>query len=369
MNGSRAWYEKDFYKTLGLAEGATADEIKRAYRKLAQKHHPDRNPGDSAAEERMKEVSEAYDVLSDPKKRQEYDQVRRMGAGGFRGFPGGGGGGRVRFEDVPFDLGDMLGDLFGGGRFGGGRGRGPRRGEDLEAEIRVSFEDAMRGVTVPVRVTRDVACPTCGGTGDASGNPQICPRCNGSGSIGEEQGLFSFVRPCPQCGGNGRIIKDPCKTCRGSGTVRRSEEVRVRIPAGIADGARVRARGKGMSGGGGGPGGDLYVTVRVAPHPLFGRRDGDLTLTVPITFPEAALGTELKVPTLDGSVRLKIPAGTQSGRTFRLRGRGAPRPKGGAGDLMVTVNVIVPEKLSKKEKEFVEKLGETQRAPREQLGV
>jgi molecular chaperone DnaJ len=362
MNG-HPWLEKDFYKVLGVSEGATAEEIKRAYRKLAQKHHPDRNPGDKQAEERMKQASEAYDVLSDQKKRGEYDQLRRLAAGGFRGFRPGAGG--VRVEDLPFDLGDLFGEFF-----GGAGGRGPRRGVDLETEVSLSFEDAVRGATVPVRVTRGAACGACGGTGARDGRTRTCPTCGGRGTVGDDQGLFSFLRPCGACGGAGRIVDDPCSRCRGSGVARRAEEVRVRIPAGIADGARVRVRGRGEAGRGGGPAGDLYVSVRVAPHSVFGRRDGDLTLTLPVTFAEAALGTQLTVPTLDGAVRLKIPAGTQSGQTLRVRGKGAPRPRGAQGDLLVTVQVVVPRKVSKEEKEIIERLAEKQRtSPRAHLGV
>jgi len=382
LNGSRAWFEKDFYKVLGVAENATADEIKRAFRKLARQYHPDKNPGDKASEEKMKEISEASDVLSDPKKRAEYDQVRQAvkagyGAGGFGGGFGGQGGPfgpnvRVEGFDVG-DLGDLFGGLFGaraGAGFGGQR-RGPARGDDLETEVRVSFEDAIEGATVPIKVTRDAPCSTCGGNGAEPGSTiETCSQCGGSGTVGDNQGVFSFVRACPRCGGSGRLVTNPCHTCRGSGVQRRREEIKVRIPTGVRDGARIRVRGRGTAAGPGGQPGDLYVVVHVQPHPLFGRNGDDLTLTVPVTFPEAALGAQVKVPTLEEPVTLKIPAGTQSGKTFRVRGRGAPKRKGGRGDLLATVNVVVPDKLNKKEKEMLEQFAEAHRAaPREDLGV
>lgn len=366
MNGSRAWLERDFYKVLGVPEIASAEEIKRAYRKIAREHHPDRNPGDHAAEERMKDASEAYDVLSDSAKRTEYDKVRRMAASGFTASPGGFRSG-VRFDDgTGVDLGDLLGDLLGGRGFGpAGRAR---RGADLETEVRIEFADAIHGVTVPVHVERDVACRTCGGTGSRSGAAPVCTTCGGSGATGDDQGLFSFMRTCPACGGAGRLVTDPCRTCRGSGAVRTTEELKIRIPAGVTDGARIRARGRGRSGRGGA--GDLSIRVSVAPHPLFGRRGSDLTITVPVTFSEAALGAEIEVPTLEDAVRLRIPAGTQSGRTFRVRGRGAPKPKGGRGDLLATVQVRVPEKLSKKGRELLEQFAKVEpAAPRAPRGV
>jgi len=378
LNGSRAWFEKDFYKVLGVPETATADEIKRAFRKLARQYHPDKNPGDKAAEEKMKEISEASDVLSDPKKRAEYDEVRRAvkagGPGGFGGGfggPGGPFGGNVRVEGINVeDLGDLFGGLF-GARGGGRAPRGPARGDDLETEVRVTFEDAIDGATVPIKLTRDAPCATCGGSGAEPGSTiETCPQCGGSGTVGDNQGFFSFVRACPRCGGSGRLVANPCHTCRGSGVQRRREEIKVRIPAGVRDGARIRVRGRGAAAGPGGQPGDLYVVVRVEPHPLFKRTNDDLTLTVPITYPEAALGAQVKVPTLEEPVTLKIPAGTQNGKTFRVRGRGAPKRKGGRGDLLATVNVVVPEKLSKKEKEMLEQFAEAHRAsPRENLGV
>jgi molecular chaperone DnaJ len=386
LNGSRAWFEKDFYKVLGVAESASAEEIKRAFRKLARQYHPDRNPNDKAAEEKMKEISEASDVLSDPKKRAEYDEVRRAvkagyGPGGFGGGPGGGFGpggpfGNVRVEGFDVgDLGDLFGGLFGGrGGFGDAR-RGPVRGDDLETEVHVSFEDAVDGATVPIKLTRDAPCATCLGSGAEPGsNVETCPQCGGAGTVGDNQGMFSFVRACPKCGGAGRIITNPCHTCRGSGVQRRKEELKVRIPAGVRDGARIRVRGRGAAGRGtpGSPAqaGDLYVVVHVARHEVFGRQGDDLTLALPITFTEAALGAQVKVPTLEAPVTLKIPAGTQNGKTFRVKGRGGPKRKGGNGDLLVTVNVVVPEKLNKKEREMLEQFAEAHEAdPRSRLGV
>jgi molecular chaperone DnaJ len=381
MNGDvrREWFEKDYYKVLGLPKNATAADIKKGYRKLAQKYHPDANPGNRDAEERFKEISAAHDVLGDPEKRKQYDQVRDMaasGVGGFGGFGGPGpGGGRVRWEGIPYDdLGD-IGDLFsvftGRGR-GRGRGRTEARGADLETEVQVSFEEAMDGTTIPLRIQGPAPCPTCGGSGAEPGtNPTTCPACGGTGSVAVNEGFFSISRPCPECRGSGRIVEHPCHECGGSGNVRRGREFSVRIPAGVRDGARIRLGGRGEAGPAGARAGDLFVTVRVAPHRLFGRKDSDLTLELPVSFAEAALGTNLKVPTLNGQVTLKIPAGTPSGKTFRVRGKGVPRPKkGAAGDLLVTVKVDVPKRLTKEEKELLARLQEAQKeSPRRGLGV
>ncbi len=363
MNGSQAWIEKDFYKILGIAESASTDEIKRAYRKLARTHHPDRNPGDRKAEERMKEISEAADVLGDQKKRTEYDQIRRTAASG--GFGGGGRwGGRVNSED----FGDLFSNLFGGG-FGRQGGRQAARGGDLETALRLSFDDAMNGVTIPVNLSRDAPCQICGGSGAKPGtNITSCAQCGGSGVVGDDQGYFSFQRTCSRCGGSGRAVEKPCSTCRGRGATKRNEEIRVRIPAGVRDGTRIRVRGRGEAGAG--APGDLYVVVGVDPHPLFRRNGDDLQVVVPVTFPEAALGAEVKVPTLNGPVTVRVPEGTQSGRTFRVKGRGAPKIRGGYGDLMATVQITVPEKLSSKEKDALKRFAELHDSdPRENLGV
>jgi molecular chaperone DnaJ len=385
MNGDvrREWFEKDYYQVLGVAKNASQAEIKKAYRKLAQKYHPDANPNDKAAEDRFKEISAAYDVVGDEDKRKRYDEVREMassgfGGGGFPGggfpgggFPGGGfpGGQRVRVEDLG-DLGDLFGGLFGGG---GRRSRGraqARRGADLETEVRVSFEDAMAGTTVPVRIDGPAPCPRCGGSGAEPGtSPTTCPQCGGDGQVQVNQGFFAVSQPCPTCHGTGRIVPTPCTQCHGSGSVRRTRSFQVKIPAGVKDGARIRLSGRGEPGGPGAGPGDLFVVVRVATHRLFARKGNDLTVAVPVTFAEAALGANVSVPTLDGPVTLKVPGGTQSGQTFRIRGKGAPR-KGGHGDLLVTVNVDVPKRLSREEKQLLKQLQDAEKeSPRRRLGV
>ena len=347
----REWFEKDYYKVLGVSDKATDKEIKAAYRKLSKQYHPDAAGGN---EERFKEISAAFDVIGDAEKRKEYDEVRRLGpmSGMFGGGSPGGGGNPFTGFTQTFridDLSDLLGGVVGGrrGRAGGG-GRtatGPRRGDDLEAELHLSFDDAVTGVETTVNVTSDAACSTCGGTGAAPGtSPVICPACGGRGVRDENQGLFSFSQPCRDCKGTGMKVETPCHDCRGSGIVHRPRRVKVRIPAGVQDGQRIRIKGRGGVGANGGPAGDLYVTVHVGGHRVFGRRGEDLTITVPITFAEAALGATVRVPTLDGAVTLRIPAGTPSGKTFRVRGRGAPTPSG-AGDLLVTVEVAVPANM------------------------
>jgi molecular chaperone DnaJ len=384
VNGDvrREWFEKDYYQTLGVPKNASVAEIKKKYRKLAQQYHPDANPGNQEAEERFKEISAAYEVLSDAEKRKQYDEVREMaasgfGAGGFGGPGSGGGGRRVRYEGFPGggfegfgDIDDLLGGMFGGGR--SSRASRQARGADLQTEVRIGFDEAMRGTTVPLRIEGPAQCPTCHGSGAKPGtSPKTCPVCGGSGTVAASQGVFSIARPCPECHGRGQVIEDPCPTCHGSGTVRRTREFSVRIPPGVKDGARIKVAGRGEPGPLGSPPGDLYVAVRVEPHRLFGRRDSDLTLEVPVTFAEAALGAEVPIPTLNGTVKLKVPAGTPSGKTFRIRGKGAPKPKGkGHGDLLATVKVEVPGKLSKEERELLSKLREIQReSPRARLGV
>src|SRR5947209_8006892 len=370
MAPQREWFEKDYYKVLGVPQAATDTEIRRAYRKLAKQNHPDANPG---KEERFKEISAAYDVLSDAGKRKEYDEIRRLGpmaaaGAGGGGFPGGAGGpggpGASTFNVRTENLGDLFGDIL--GRFGGGGGApggrarttttAGQRGEDLEAELHLSFLDALNGVTTTVNVTSEATCTTCHGSGAAPGTtPIVCSRCGGRGVVSDNQGLFSFSRACPQCGGRGMVVETPCPTCAGSGVEVRPRQVKVRVPAGVDDGQRIRVKGRGGPGRGGGPAGDLWVTVRVAPHDMFGRKGRNLTLTVPITFAEAALGASVAVPTLDGSVVLRVPPGTRSGRTFRVKGRGVADEKG-AGDLLVTVEVAVPTKLSAAEREAIEAL-------------
>jgi molecular chaperone DnaJ len=352
MEPQREWFEKDYYAVLGVAADADERTIKRAYKDLARKLHPDQNPGDAAAEERFKEVSAAYDVLGDGEKRVAYDEVRRMVASGVG--PGGGVGG---FDFGDFAAGDSVFSEFLGGLFGAGRGRrprgGPQRGRDLETELTLDFDDAAHGITTTVRFTADATCSTCDGNGAKPGTqPQLCGQCQGSGNIAVNQGPFSFSQVCPTCAGRGVIITDPCPTCRGRGVEVRSREVKVRVPAGVADGQRIRVKGRGAAGDRGGPAGDLYVVVHVRPHDRFGRKGDDLTIRMPIAFALATLGGELVVPTLDhGTVTIKIPPGTPSGKTFRVPGRGI-----GKGALLVTVDVEVPVDLTPEQREAVEAL-------------
>jgi molecular chaperone DnaJ len=357
---------KSLYEVLGVAKNASAAEIKKAYRKLARQYHPDRNPGDKDAEERFKEVQTAYDVLSDPEKRKQYDTFgsgdgRRAGPGGFT-WSGAEG----------FDLGD-LGDIF-GGLFGRGRGGQQRqqqrgqRGADVEVEVNLSFEDALRGLETRIPVEIETACRECGGTGAQPGTaPTICPECNGRGVLAESQGLFALSQPCPRCRGNGTVIEDPCPRCSGSGRERRTRRYTVKIPAGVRDGTRIRLKGKGEAGYGGAPAGDLHVVTRVADSPIYQRRGADLVVTVPVTFAEAALGASVEVPTPEGPVSLKIPAGSQDGKLIRIRGRGAPKLKGGGrGDVLARVRLAVPTKLTKAEREAIENLQKVSREnPRE----
>jgi molecular chaperone DnaJ len=345
------------YETLGVPKNAPADEIKKAYRKLVRQYHPDRNPGDAAAEERFKDVQAAYDLLSDPERRRQYDT---FGAAGARGPAGGG------FSAGDFDFGDLFGGLFGRGRAQGGPV--PERGADLETEVRLSFEDALNGAQVRVPVETDTACHTCGGSGARPGTaPKICPQCNGRGVVSESQGFFALSQPCPRCRGNGTVIEEPCPTCRGTGRERTTKRYSVKIKPGVSDGTRIRLAGKGEPGRNGGPPGDLYVVTRVTPSPLYERRGADLVLDVPVTYPEAALGATVEVPTPDGPVSLKVPPGSQDGKLLRLRGRGAPKLNGGGkGDLLARVRVTVPAKLTKAEREALEELRKVSREnPRE----
>jgi molecular chaperone DnaJ len=379
----KEWFEKDYYQVLGVPKNASADEIKKAYRKLAREHHPDRNPGDRAAEERFKEISAANDVLGDPETRSRYDQVRDMAAAGFGGggFPGGARGQqRVRFEDIPWstegtadfgDISDLFAGLFGGAGGRRGRARPPRRGADLETSVTIGFDDAMRGTTVPVRIDGPARCDRCNGSGAEPGtSPVACPTCGGAGQVNVSQGPFQLTQPCPDCGGRGVRIETPCTRCGGQGAVRRTRSFSVKIPAGVNDGATIRLKGRGEPGPAGGASGDLFVRVQVRPHGVFGRTGDNLTLELPLTYEEAALGANVPVPTLNGPVTLKVPSGTPSGKTFRIKGKGAPRSRGGTGDLLVTAKVDVPTKLSKQEKELLRQLREQRSAsPREHLGV
>jgi molecular chaperone DnaJ len=365
MAPQREWFETDFYKVLGVSQEATDKEITRAYRKLAKQYHPDSNPG---SEDRFKEISAAYDVLGDADKRKEYDEVRRMGpaAAGF-----GGGGSSGGFD---FNVEDLFGGLFGGASRNTRRrtppGAGPQRGTDVEANLHLDFAEAVEGAVTTVNVATWASCATCGGSGSRPGTmPVVCPRCGGAGVINDNQGLFSLSTPCPECGGRGTKVVDPCPTCFGTGRQRHERKVKVRIPAGVADGQRIKVKGHGEAGRNGGPNGDLYVTVEVAPHPLFGRRGADLTLTVPITFTEAALGAQITVPSLDKPVTLRLPPGTSSGKRFRVAGKGLHQGTK-QGDLLVTVEVFVPDALTDEQREAVEALARvTEASPRSYLGV
>ena len=362
--GIRAdWAQKDFYQVLGVKKEASADEIKKAYRKLARANHPDSNPGDAAKHEKFKEVAEAYDVIGDAEKRKKYDEMRSLYAsgGGMRGGFGGGGGSGFNIEDLLRDraggggFGDMFGDLFGGARRQ--QARRPTKGPDVETSATIGFTDAIDGVTVSLRLTSDAACPDCQGTGGKPGTkPHICPECEGAGFVvSSVGGAFSMNETCPVCGGRQLVYDELCPTCHGSGRGTSARTIQARIPAGVKDGQRIRLRGKGGAGDNGGPAGDLYVTVRVSSHPIFGRKGDNLTIDVPISFDEAALGAEVKVPTLGGApVTLKVPAGTPTGRTFRIRGKGAQKKDGTRGDLLATVEVQVPAKLDAAAREAVE---------------
>lgn len=371
----------DFYQTLGVPRGASHDEIRKAFRKAARTYHPDANPGDKAAEDKFKEANEAYETLSDPSKRKQYDELLRLGAfdprtGGFR--PGQ--GGPQGFDPRIFqqggqtfqmgDFGDILSNLFGGmaqgGRRGGGRSAA-QRGADLQVEVTVSFDDSLNGVSVKVPVDSNGPCPTCHGSGAAPGtSPRICPECNGRGVTAQNQGPFAISVPCPRCRGNGTVIDSPCPECHGSGVTRQVRRYNVKIPPGAREGTRIRLKGKGEAGSDGAQPGDLYVVVRVEDSGPFERRGDDLVIEVPLKLAEAMLGTEVKLPIPGGGrVSLKVPAGSQDGRTLRVRGKGAPKLKGGGrGDLLARVRLVVPAKLTKEQKRLAEELGKTEPDPR-----
>ncbi len=359
MAVQREWFEKDYYKILGVQKSATDKEITKAYRKLAKQYHPDANPG---SEDKFKEVSAAYEVLGDEAKRKEYDEAKDRGpighmAGDFTQ--------NIRTEDIT----DLLGGLFNRGK---SRGTGPQRGADQETEVHLSFEEAVSGVTTAVTVSGETACITCAGTGAAPGSvPVTCARCQGSGRVSDNQGFFSFSQPCPACGGRGVRIEKPCPTCGGTGSQTRTRKVNIRIPAGVESGQRIRIKGRGGPGKAGGPNGDLLVTVFVSGHKTFGRRGKDLTVSVPITFAEAALGATVSIPTLETPVSLKIPAGTKSGQTFRVRGRGVEASKKDPtpGDLLVSVEILVPKELDRDQIRALEQLQKAlKQEPRKKLG-
>ncbi|MBB5853817.1 molecular chaperone DnaJ [Amycolatopsis umgeniensis] len=371
---AREWIGKDFYRELGVSSDATADEIKKSYRKLAKENHPDANAGNAEAEKKFKAVSEAYGVLSDTSKRKEYDEARRLfgsgGPGGF-GFPGGGGGGGFDVGDIFGQsggqqqagfggLGDILGGLFGRrGAAAGATANRPQRGADVETDVRIDFTEAVKGATLPLRLSSPATCSTCGGNGAKPGtSPRTCSTCQGSGLVSRSQGAFAFSEPCRDCRGRGTIIDDPCPECAGEGVSTRTRTLTVRIPPGVADDQRIRLAGQGEPGRGGAQAGDLYVRVHVAPHAVFGRQDLDLTITVPVSFAELALGGTITVPTLEGKVSLKVPQGTASGRVLRVRGKGIAKRDGAQGDLLVTLQAAIPAKLDDKAREALEAYAE-----------
>jgi molecular chaperone DnaJ len=376
---TKDFLEKDYYKALGVSKTAKPAEIKAAYRKLARKYHPDANKGDASAEERFKEISEAYSVLSDEKRRKEYDDARSLFGSGFR-VPTGSRTGTGGFN---FDLGDIfggtgdagsgLGDLF-GGVFNRGRNTAqnrPRRGADVETETTLSFSDAIDGTTVALRLTGEGPCPTCHGTGAKAGTvPKVCPVCGGTGQSSRNLGSFGISEPCKECRGRGLVVDDPCPACSGSGRAMSSRTIQSRIPAGVANGQRIKIPGKGAPGERGGPSGDLYVRVHVKQHPVFGRSGDNLTVTVPVTFAELTLGAEVKVPSHRGApVTVRIPPGTPNGRTFRVQGKGVRRKDGTTGSLLVTVEVMVPQNLNGKARSAIEELREATAGqdPREEI--
>src|SRR3954451_12633743 len=350
------------YEALGVPKNASGADLKKAYRKLVRQYHPDKNPGDAAAETRFKEIQHAYDVLSDQEKRKPYDTFgSRNGRGG--------GPGATTFDLGDFDLGDIFGGLFNRGRGGQQQQRG-QRGADVEVEVGVSFEDSLKGLRTTVPVTLELACHTCHGTGAAPGTaPKRCPQCDGTGVVASSQGLFALQPPCPNCRGSGPVVETPGPTCHGTGRERRTKRYTVRIPAGVKDGTKIKLKGKGEAGWGGAPAGDLYVVTRVEPSKLYERRGDDLVLEVPVSLDEAALGAEVEIPTPDGRVSLKIPPGSHDGKLLRVKGRGAPKLRGdGRGDLLARVRVTVPAKLTKAQKAALEEFQKASTAnPRDRL--
>lgn len=395
---ARDWIDKDFYRELGVSADASDTEIKKAYRKLARELHPDANPDDAATEARFKAISEAYGVVGDSEKRKQYDEARRLFGGGFRpgggfgGFgtgsgPGGGfdlgdlfggapGSGNTNSSGAFSGIGDILGGLFGrrggppGAGAGGATGTRARRGADVETEVRIDFVEAVRGASVPLRLSSPSTCGTCGGSGARPGTvPRTCPNCAGAGLVSRSQGAFAFSEPCRDCRGTGRLVDDPCQECGGDGVSTKTRTLTVGIPPGVEDEQRIRLKEQGEPGRGGGPAGDLYVRVHVTPHPVYGRAGNDLTITVPVSFAELVLGAMVTVPTLDGKVTLKVPGGTNSGRVFRVRGKGVTKRGGTTGDLLVKVEVAVPARLGDAAKSALENYAQATAAqdPRPEL--
>ncbi len=359
--------KRDYYEVLGVAKSASEDELKKAYRKLAKQYHPDLNPGDKTAEAKFKEINEAYEVLSDKEKRARYDQFGHAGVDPNFGAGGFGGGGFGGFDMGDIDLGDIFGSFFGGGFGGGGsarRNNGPMKGETMRASVTISFEEAAFGCEKEITLSRTETCEACTGTGCAPGTTaEVCPDCHGSGTVRIQRGggsfTFATTATCPKCGGKGKLIHQPCKDCGGSGTVRKQRKITVSIPAGIDNGQAVSLRGQGGAGRNGGPAGDLLISVTVRPHEFFKREGTSVFLDHPVTFLQATLGAELEIPTIDGKVKWSLPAGTQPGTTFRLRGKGIPSVNGrGRGDQYVTVNVQVPTELTREQKEALRAYGE-----------
>ena len=356
--------KRDYYEVLGVAREATEAQIKSAYRKLALKNHPDRNPGDKPAEDRFKEAAEAYSVLADTDKRHMYD---RFGHAGLGGAATGGFDPTVftGFEDILGGLGDIFGfgDVFGGGR----RRSGPQRGADLRYDLEISFEESAKGAETTIQIPRHETCESCKGSGAAPGSKATtCPQCHGRGQLRYQQGFFTVARTCSQCRGTGQVIAKPCQTCHGAGRLQKQRKITVRIPAGIATGQRLRLSGEGEAGPNGGPAGDLYVVVHVQEHPFFQREGNDLYCEIPVNFPTLALGGEIMISTLEGQEPFEVPEGTQSGQTFRVRGRGMPDVTGrGRGDLLVTLNVVTPKKLTKEQRKLLEQLSNA--LPKEQF--
>jgi molecular chaperone DnaJ len=351
----------DLYKVLGVTREASQEEIRRSYRKLAREHHPDANRDDPKAEERFKEIQHAYEILSNPERRRQYDEGPRA----FIGGPGQGTAGGTRVDDLS-DLSDLFGGFGGLGDIFGRSTRATtasRKGQNITATVNLSFKDALNGITTRINVPVEEACGDCGGTGAAPGtSPRTCPECGGRGVRSRDQGFFAFSEPCVRCGGEGTIVEKPCRTCSGSGRVREARQVTVRIPAGAKDGMKIRVPGRGSAGQRGGPAGDLYVVTHVGEHPVFKRRGDDFVVEVPVSFVEAALGAQIQVPRPGGgTVRLKLPAGTQDGKQFRVRGAGAPKARarsGERGDLIVRARLVVPRKLKRREREILEALAE-----------